>query len=441
VIVGVQAIPACFDVEQNRCTCSPVALEAHLQAYDSLLQYQLRSDSSGYKLLDVKSLKPCLAQSWEISSDGRTCSLQLRKGILSAAGNELTAHDVKWSWERCFALNSWSARIARLAGVSSPDMVRAPQTYTVQFRLDRPSTLLPRALASTFPAIYDLEEVRGHCPVGDPWGHVWLSQHTAGFGPYTLQRAVEGEEATLVANPNYWQGPVLERRVLLRVTLPVEARSGALRRGSLEIATDLPAGEIRALARQAGARVAEYPSQRQVVLRLDPSYAPFDQRQVRQALRLLMPYEDISQVLCLEPAAAVHAEQDLRLARTLLKEAGYGSGFRTTVYLPAGSPDLQAVAQLVQIGAIRADLKIVVEPMSPALFAREKAARHLPIYLEERSPIEALFSPEELEPLPDVEAVLLAQPHQYFAARSNVRGFIRRPDGRPRYYELRKVQA
>jgi hypothetical protein len=77
--------------------------------------------------------------------------------------------------------------------------------------------------------------------------------------------------------------------------------------------------------------------------------------------------------------------------------------------------------------------------MNSALFAREKASRHLPAYLEARRAMAPLVSLEDMEPLPQVEAIVLAQPPEQFAARANVEGFVRRPDGHPRYVELRKT--
>ena len=43
------------------------------------------------------------------------------------------------------------------------------------------------------------------------------------------------------------------------------------------------------------------------------------------------------------------------------------------------------------------------------------------------------------EPLTAVEARLLAQPQDQLPTRDNVEGFVRRPDGHPRYYELHKT--
>jgi len=439
VIVGVQAIPACFDAEQHRAGIPPEALDVHFQVYDTLLRHPVRTDSAGHRSVDFDVMQPGLLQSWDTSADGRTWSLQLRRSVISAAGNELTAHDVKWSWERAFALNSWSARIARACGVSSPDCVRVAQTYTVQFRLEAPHERFPAVLAAPFPAIHDLEFVRHECPVGDPWGDSWLRGHAAGFGPYTLDEVVGGEEAHLRANLHYVGGAAREKRVLLRAIPVARDRAEALLRGGVDIAADLPAAELACLKGQPAVSASHFPGSREIVLRTDPAFPPFDQPRVLDALAAAVPYEAVARDVFAGAVRPLRAEQDQRRARSLLREAGYGSGFRFSLSLPDDHPDLAAVAQAIQIDAIRLNLKVVVERLNPSLFARQKVARQLPAYLEERQLLTPLTSPAELEPLPRVKAIPVAQPHCWLAARANVDGFARRPDGRPRYFELRKL--
>ncbi len=409
-----------------------------MQAYDTLLRHPVRSDAAGHRALDTSALAPGLAQGWDVSPDARTYTFQVRRSVLSAAGHELTAHDVKWSWERAFAMSSWSARAARCCGIGSPDCVRVVQPYMVQFRLEQPHPLFPALLASPLPAVYDLELVREHCPIGDPWGDEWLREHTAGFGPYSLEDGADAEEAALAANLYHWEGPAREKRILLRAIAEGSARAEALWRGSVDLASGLAARELAGLSGKSGVRVRQYPGSRQVALRIDPAFAPFDQPRVRQALALAVPYEEIGQQLFGGRVQPVRAEQDVKAARTLLREVGYGSGFRLSVYMPQDQPELQAVAQAIQLAVMKLSLKVVIEAMSPDLFAREKAGRHLPVYLEERSSPLPVLAVEDQEPLPQVEALVLAQPHHGIAMRTNVAGFVMRPDGHPRFIEMSK---
>ncbi|MDE3077231.1 MAG: hypothetical protein KGJ86_17575, partial [Chloroflexota bacterium] len=234
MILGAHALPACLDAEQHRYFCPREALSLHLQAYDALLQHPIRTDAAGCRAVDAGRAIPALAERYDLSRDGRTYNFSLRRGVGSAGGNELTAHDVKWSWERAFALNSWGARASRTAGVTSPDAVRVVQNYSLQIRLDEPEPNLPLLLASPFPAIYDLQTVREHCPVGDPWGNQWLGANSAGFGPYRFGTVVSGEEAMMAANESYWQGVPRIRRLTVRWVGRGRSRAEALSRGTVD---------------------------------------------------------------------------------------------------------------------------------------------------------------------------------------------------------------
>ena len=44
------------------------------------------------------------AESWEESADGLSWTFNLRRGIKSFAGNEMTCEDLRWSWARSFEM-------------------------------------------------------------------------------------------------------------------------------------------------------------------------------------------------------------------------------------------------------------------------------------------------------------------------------------------------
>lgn len=52
------------------------------------------------------SVGPMLAESWEVSEDGRSYTFTLRKGAVFHNGEPVTAREVKWSWDRLLDKNT-----------------------------------------------------------------------------------------------------------------------------------------------------------------------------------------------------------------------------------------------------------------------------------------------------------------------------------------------
>ena len=49
---------------------------------------------------DGKTIKDALAESWEVSEDGKVYTFHLKDGVKFHSGKTLTSEDVKWTWDR-----------------------------------------------------------------------------------------------------------------------------------------------------------------------------------------------------------------------------------------------------------------------------------------------------------------------------------------------------
>src|SRR5688500_11270186 len=90
--------------------------------YEPATTPRISLDEAGIRYPVPAELQPRLAESWTADDSYRTWIIALRRGVKSHAGNELTAEDVKWSWDRTYALKGigvWRSR--RLAGLDSSD--------------------------------------------------------------------------------------------------------------------------------------------------------------------------------------------------------------------------------------------------------------------------------------------------------------------------------
>ena len=89
-------------------------------------------------------VKPELAESYIVRDDGKEYEFTLRKGLKFSDGSELTAEDVKWSWERSLNLSKdWTyARDAFDSIVGAYDLIRGESDELVGLKVVDDSTLI-----------------------------------------------------------------------------------------------------------------------------------------------------------------------------------------------------------------------------------------------------------------------------------------------------------
>ena len=127
--------------------------------YDSLVRFRPVKDSedSAVRREDLAfhptmkygwALEGKLAQSWELTKGGRKAIFHLKKGIKSNWGNELTAKDVKWTWDRHFALKGVGGFFIGVPPVGGLQVVDPRVTVTVN------GALSPAAFETTRVTTY-----------------------------------------------------------------------------------------------------------------------------------------------------------------------------------------------------------------------------------------------------------------------------------------------
>ncbi|HYA46666.1 MAG TPA: ABC transporter substrate-binding protein, partial [Burkholderiales bacterium] len=138
---------------------------------------------------------PSLAESWTTSSDGKTYTFKLHKGVKFHDGSEMTSKDVKASYDKIIfpPPGVGSTRKGQYADVVA---VEAPDPYTVVFRLKHPSGSFIASLLSPYNFIYKAEIL-----AKDPH---WYETHIMGTGPFTFVEHVKGSHVVGKKNPNYW---------------------------------------------------------------------------------------------------------------------------------------------------------------------------------------------------------------------------------------------
>jgi peptide/nickel transport system substrate-binding protein len=304
---------------------------------------------------DLSRLRPRLATSWTIQDAGTSwkVTFRLRPGVRFSTGRPLEARAVVSSVQRVIALNKSPAFLFKdIAGLKE-DSVRAPDTRTVEFTLPKSSS--PQAflsiLAFSVGGVVDPDEVAAH-QSGQDRGEAWLRDHSAGTGPYAVERWEPESQVMLVTNPNYWGTRPRISRVVIRHVPESSNQKFMLERGDADIANDLTPEQARELGNRPGVRIQRGRTLLLVYVGMNVGHKPLDDPKVREAVRWSIDYDGIVQGLLRGNAQKVQTiipaglfghnpatpfRQDPSRARQLLREAGLPDGFSVELLTPTGA--------------------------------------------------------------------------------------------------------
>jgi len=145
------------------------------------------------------SIIPDLAHSWDIKPDGTSYTFFLRQGVQFQDGAELTAEDVKATFDRIAKPPSGIA-IPRSSPFTAVEEIRARDKYTVEFRLAeaRPINLIMSAIASGWNVIVRKKVLE------DNNYNLRRVNTLSGTGPFVSLKRIENEVWIFERNKKYW---------------------------------------------------------------------------------------------------------------------------------------------------------------------------------------------------------------------------------------------
>ena len=142
-------------------------------------------------------VKPYLAESWKVSSDGKQFDITLRKGIKWSNGDEFDADDVIHNFNRWRKDGNESINFSEW-GTSSLEGVEKLGSHKVRLNLVNPDVTVAHRLFA-----YPTQMV--HRSFDDTGAD--LKKAAIGTGPFQLDSYLVGEGARISRRDGYWGGP------------------------------------------------------------------------------------------------------------------------------------------------------------------------------------------------------------------------------------------
>ena len=359
------------------------------QAYLPLLTYKRVEGPGGRKLM------PGLAERLaEVSADGTTYSLRLRRDLAYSDGSPVKASDFEHALKRILNLGSPAAFLyERIAGAIEyaergqpdadiPGIETDDSTREITIRLDRPYAAFDHLLAVPFSA---------PIPADTPFRDM-TKRPPPGTGPFRITESEPNRGFVLERNPEFASLGIdgVPEAELDRITVRIVANKTTLAQdvltGKLDYMSDSPPPDMLPTVRgEAGDRYEEHPTASTIWFFMNGRLAPFDDARVREAINHAVDKPAVERVYAgqlqggcsfLPPGLTGYDKAldasgcpfgdpadgpDVGRARALIRAAG-AEGAKVTVWgydQPPQKDVVQAYAQMLNQAGLDAQVKLV----------------------------------------------------------------------------------
>jgi len=316
---------------------------------------------------DGITIEPCLANSWDISEDGLTYTLHLKKGVKFSDGTPVTGEDWIWSLERARDAKEslWRFSLEALKDVTAPD------DNTLILTLKEPWAPLWADLALFSAGVQKKSYY-------EKVGQEAYSQKPMGTGPYMVEEWKKGEYILFKKNPYYHIEGLPKTDEIKIVVIPdSNTRVLQLQAGQIDVATYVPFDKMEEIDNYPETKAVNLKSTEMKLLTFNHTKEPFGNLKVRLAMEYATDKQELLNFIFFgygevattyTPNTNIYFNHDLKdrgydieKAKALLAEAGYSDGFETEFLLPAGNPIYERLAILIkeQWRKIGVDVNIV----------------------------------------------------------------------------------
>ena len=231
--------------------------------------------------------QPSLAESWQVSEDGRTYTFSLRRGVQWHGGyGEFTAHDVKFSLDRYRDENisAWSASYANVADVTVVD------DYTVSVTLHEADPFFLSLVAGNTESVGLMLSKAAF----EDRGAEKMRLNPIGTGPFEFEEYVPRDRVVMSRNADYWGGAPILDEVIIRFMPSSAARELALRTGEIDTMRASIDARLLEQLEQQGFIIDQQGPEVHWWLHLNTAMEPLDNILVRMAIAHAVNPDDLA---------------------------------------------------------------------------------------------------------------------------------------------------
>ena len=317
------------------------------------------------------NIVPELAESWDITEDGKTIEFQLRPGVKFHDGTDCDADAVKWNLERILNPNVNSPQRGQLE--PAIERVEAVDKTILRLILKKPWRPLLAALGERPGFVISPTAAEKY---GDTFG-----RNPVGSGPFKFVEWVDDSHIILERFEDYWdKGKPYLDRIEIRHVPDIQVQATMVRTGEAHLIDSVDPSVVATLRGAPGIVVEEYNSWRWYATQCDVDKPPFDNPDLRKALAYATDRETIKKVIfndtgrvmthpiaggwAYDPSLDNLMTFDLERAREYLEKSGMsGQTFKLTA---SNDRLIQDFAQLLQAQYQELGITVEIETVDAA---------------------------------------------------------------------------